>query len=247
MLCFSNFASLAKSLKAQETLCIRMLYHRRVWLWLNCSSLAQWFELSCTGTLFCSVLPLMLLRCGTSIDFAVLPNRWAGWNSVTGEQLHRVTHVTFQTQRLLTLSRLDADIFWHLARWGQHPSRRPRGSFHCPSLSLQLVLAFSCCLFTESLSLVLVWMPPLSGHAASSIKSVVCVVLQVPRNLANNLIARHPHWAHSEQIFVVGCGAHRWQHAVYLQAVTLLVVLKTGCLHRLVFAEVCGFTEPFPK
>ena len=82
MLCFSNFASLAKSLKAQETLCIRMLYHRRVWLWLNCSSLAQWFELSCTGTLFCSVLPLMLLRCGTSVDFVVLFSQIVGLGGI---------------------------------------------------------------------------------------------------------------------------------------------------------------------
>lgn len=31
------------------------------------------------------------------------------------EQLHRVTNVTFQAWRLLTLSHFDADIFWHVA------------------------------------------------------------------------------------------------------------------------------------
>lgn len=91
-------------------------------------------------------------------------------------------------------------------------------------------------------------MPPLSGHAASSSKSVaLCVVLQVPRNLANNLIASHLHSAHSEKCFVVSCGAHRWQHAIYFQAVTLPVVLKVECLYRLVFAEVYGFKVPFPN
>lgn len=91
-------------------------------------------------------------------------------------------------------------------------------------------------------------MPPWSGHAASSSKPVaVCMVLQVPRNLASNLIASHLHWGHSEKRFIVNCRTHRWQHAIYLQAVASLVVLKMGCLHRLVFAEVCGFKEPFPK
>lgn len=102
-------------------------------------------------------------------------------------------------------------------------------------------------LFTEPLRLVLVWMSPLSGHTASSSKSVWCFRSKL-RNLANNLIASHVHRALSEKCFIVGIGgAHRWQHSIYLQAVTSLVVLKTGCLHRLVFAEACGFKEPFPE
>lgn len=81
-----------------------MLYHCRVWPWLGCTSPAQWFELSCTGVLFCSVLHLVLLCCGTYIYFILLFSQFIGLDGIESlvEQLHRVTNVTFQTWRLLT-------------------------------------------------------------------------------------------------------------------------------------------------
>lgn len=81
---FLSFASLTKSVKDQESLCIRMYYHCRVRPGLDGASPAWWFEPSCMGTLFCSVLHFVLLCSGTCVYFMLLPIHWAGWNWIAG-------------------------------------------------------------------------------------------------------------------------------------------------------------------
>lgn len=90
-------------------------------------------------------------------------------------------------------------------------------------------------------------MSALSGHTASSSSKPVWCFRSKLRNLANNLIASHLHRAHSEKCFIVGWGAHRWQHSICLQAVTSLVVLKRGAFTGWCLLRSMALKSLFPN
>lgn len=213
--CFLHFAALQRAWKTRSLYaseCFIVAKHGHGWVAPHLpSDLNSLVQEPCFFQ-FCT-----LCSYATACVFTLLPIHWAGWNWIAGWTAAQSDWCHFADMETPHSFPFWCGYHFHISQGGI--STGHVGQEAVFTVLLWNHFSFSYCLLTESLCLVLVWMPPLSGYAASSSKSVVlCVMLQVPRNLANNLIASHLHWAHSEKCFVVSCGVHRWQHTIYLQA-----------------------------